>query len=202
LLSLSLVLPALQPPDATAQRTQAHLDTARAYVGTVEDPKGSNSGPAIDRFLRSVGFDPGTPYCAAFASYVIDEAGAELPDTRTALATRFIETPSRRIRTRTIRARDVLRGTADVPRGAVVVWRRGNGIYGHAGLATGDELAPQGSGTGWHGRCGRTIEANTSPGKGGGIAAQADGQGIWRRTRCIHPGSYFRIVGFVPVRYE
>ena len=46
-------------------------------------------------------------------------------------------------------------------------------------------------------RCGETVEGNTSSGRAG---SQRDGDGVWARTRCVSPGSYFRIVGFVPVR--
>jgi len=61
---------------------------------------------------------------------------------------------------------------------------------------TGDEAAPDSARTAWWGRCGRTIEANTTPGPAS-TAAERDGGGVWRRVRCIRPHSYFRIVGFV-----
>jgi len=72
-----------------------------------------------------------------------------------------------------------------VPLGAVVVWRKENGPYGHAGFAVA-----------WDGASGETVEGNTSSGRAG---SQRDGDGVWRRQRRITPGRYFRIVSFTPV---
>jgi len=179
LLLLCLSLP------ANAQT--AHLDTAKKHVGKTE-PRGQNEGPAVVReALESVGLGPGYPYCAAFVSMCLDEGSARRPRVRSALATDFLDAPG------TIEARVVRRGARDLKEGAVVVWRKGNGPYGHAGFALKDDLNPS---EGWEHRCGYTVEANTSPGEG----SQRDGDGIYRRHRCIVPTSYFRIVGFVPTR--
>ena len=175
LVLLWLLLPVSPRPDVFGQ---AHLDTALAYVSTVE--VGQNRGPEIERFQRSVGLPPGSPYCAAFVSYCLEKGGATWPAVRSGLAQHFITRQS-------IRASHVLRGVA-VPPGSVVIWRKGSGWQGHAGFATS-----------WDGACGETVEANTSPGKSGG---QWDGDGVWRRRRCIDVGNYFRIVSFTPVRYE
>ncbi|WP_420455761.1 CHAP domain-containing protein [Rubrivirga sp.] len=167
----------------TARMRPAHLDTALAYVGTVERG-GANRGLRVERFLRSVGLGPGQPWCAAYVSYVLDAAGVRAPldgrrrMIRSGLAARFITA-------RSIRASEALRGAKPVPPGAVVVWRKGNGPFGHAGFA----LA-------WNGASGETVEGNTSPGRAG---SQRDGDGVWRRQRRIAPGSYFRIVSFTPV---
>ena len=161
----------------------AHLDTALAYVGTVERG-GANRGPRVERFLRSVGLGPGQPWCAAYVSYVLDAAGVRAPldgrrrVIRSGLAARFITA-------RSIRASEALRGVRRVPPGAVVIWRKGNGPYGHAGFAVA-----------WDGASGETVEGNTSSGRAG---SQRDGDGVWRRQRRITPGSYFRIVSFTPV---
>ena len=163
--------------------TPAHLDTALAYVGTVERG-GQNRGPRVEHFLRSVGLGPGQPWCAAFVSYVLDAGGVRGPldgqrrVIRSGLAARFITA-------RSIRASEALRGVKTVPDGSVVIWRRGNGPFGHAGFAVR-----------WRGVRGETVEGNTSSGTSG---SQANGDGVWRRTRTIQPGSYFRIVSFTPV---
>ena len=168
---------------ASARVRPAHLDTALAYVGTVERG-GVNRGPRVERFLQSVGLDPGQPWCAAYVSYVLDAAGVRAPldgrrrVIRSGLAARFITA-------RSIRASEALRGVKRVPPGAVVVWRKGNGPYGHAGFAVA-----------WDGASGETVEGNTSSGRAG---SQRDGDGVWRRQRRITPGSYFRIVSFTPV---
>ena len=173
---------AVETPGVSLSRP-VHLDTALAYVGTVERG-GNNRGPRVERFLRSVGLGPGNPWCAAYVSYVLDAAGVRAPldgqrrPIRSGLASRFITV-------RSIRASEALRGVKRVPPGAVVVWRRGNGPFGHAGFAVA-----------WDGATGETVEGNTSSGRAG---SQRDGDGVWRRQRRITPGRYFRIVSFTPV---
>ena len=66
-----------------------------------------------------------------------------------------------------IPANDVLIGKTKVPPGTIIIWRKGETIYGHTGFVYD-----------WGKRYGTTIEANTSSGKTG---SQADGDGIWMR---------------------
>lgn len=160
----------------------AHLDFAASYVGTTE-LTGQNDGPEVERFLESVGLQAGNPYCAAFISYVLDETpGIHKPTVRSGLASHFITDGS-------IDARHVLRGTVDVGPGSIVIWQRGNTIYGHAGFIEDQESTNKFA----------TIEANTSSGVYGN---QADGDGVWRRSRTIQPGNHFRITRFTPVVYH
>lgn len=154
------------------------VDTAQSYVGVTEQPPGSNEGDAVEMFLASVDLGEGYAWCAAFVSYVLDAADAKRPAIRSAGATDFLDAR------RTIDATDALRGTESVPAGALSVHRRGNSWKGHIGIVRY-----------WQRQCGGTIEGNTSPGEAG---SQRDGQGVWPRRRCLTPGSYFRIVGFVP----
>ncbi len=46
------------------------LACARAEVGACEDPPGSNDGPRIRAYLRSVDLPGGYPWCAAFVAWV------------------------------------------------------------------------------------------------------------------------------------
>jgi len=43
------------------------LAMAMSQIGRREDPRGSNSGPEVDKYLASVNLLPGRPWCAAFA---------------------------------------------------------------------------------------------------------------------------------------
>lgn len=157
----------------------AHADTAWAYVGTTE--VGTNCGPEVRAFLASTGLGCGYPWCAAFVSYALTRAGADVPRVRSAATRRFILRES-------IDARRVLRGQHRPKAGTLVVWRKGNTPYGHIGIVMG-----------WDRACGSTVEGNTSSGNRG---HQRDGDGVWHRWRCIHPGSYFRITHFTPVEYR
>jgi len=69
-----LVRPAAAAPDLAA----AALAVAAAQVGEREAPAGSNSGPMVDRYLRSVGCLPGAAWCMAFVSWCFQQAALSL----------------------------------------------------------------------------------------------------------------------------
>lgn len=57
--------------------TKRLLEVAAKEVGTMEVPLGSNRGPRVDEYLRSVGLDPSKgswPWCAAFTYWCFREA--------------------------------------------------------------------------------------------------------------------------------
>ena len=157
-----------------------HVDTLRAYIGHTETE--SNSSPHVDRFLASVGLDPGYPWCAAFVSYGLDKADADYPPVRSALSRDFVTS-------RSVKARRVITRNLTIPPGWIITWRRGNTIYGHT------EVATQ-----WKGKSGISIGGNTTP--PGGEGADWNGGGVYEKERNINPGSYFRITDFTPVDYE
>ncbi len=171
----------------------AHLDAALAEVGTTEQGRNCGRGPSA--YLRSVGLGCGYAWCAAFTSWALTQGRADGPRrqdgtlVRTAGARAFNEATS------TVSARLVLRGTHRPPPGSVVTWRRGNTWQGHSGLVVRDDNAAQ-RGLDWYARCGLTVEGNTSSGRSG---SQRDGDGVWRRQRCIEPGAYLRITDFTLV---
>ena len=43
-----------------------------------EQPKGDNTGTEVNRYLKSVGLDPGLPWCAAFVYYIFSELSKRL----------------------------------------------------------------------------------------------------------------------------
>lgn len=157
----------------------AHLSVALSYVGITE--AGNNTGPEIDAFLASVNLPPGNPYCAAFVSHCLIRGHATRPNVRSALARDFVRPES-------LDARKVLLGQAEAPVGAILVYRRGQTIFGHTGFVLR-----------WDEAHGTTVEGNTSPGATG---SQADGEGVYIRQRTIYPGNHFRITDFTPVSYE
>ena len=175
--TLLLLLPALC---SFSQELPQHMVIAESYVGVVEKT-GKNDGAVIEYIIKKGGGHKGNPYCAFFVTHCIDSAKVKYPKVRTGLASNFILK-------RSIKAQDVLLGKYQPSYGDIVVWRRGNTIYGHVGFIRY-----------WNGDVGHTIEANTSKGVRG---SQSDGNGIWRRTRKIEPLNYFRITHFTPVEYD
>ncbi len=208
--------------DTTAANIEApaipeHLQIALRYAddphteeiegGVIENP--NNRSPDIDKWLSALLAEPfkpdgtGAPYCAAFASFCLTEAGnVESPATRSAAARHFVD-DKQEFRadlcakslslgsaecTEEVPARVVLRGVAPVLPGAMVIWKRKrdpDNTLGHIGFVRE-----------WEGVKGKTVEGNTSSGVAGN---QADGGGVYLRERMLSVGSWFRITHFRPV---
>lgn len=49
---------------------EAVLAHAHAAVGISEEPRGSNDGPELRRFLAGTGFEPGQAWCAYFVQAI------------------------------------------------------------------------------------------------------------------------------------
>jgi hypothetical protein len=157
------------------------VDTAVNYFGAKERVE-ENHGPDIKRFLASVGLAQGYPWCAAFVSYCLDVASAEMPTVRSALAQDFITD-------RSIDAKKVMRGQVSLPSGTIFVMKKGETRFGHTGFVL----------LKWSGETGITIEGNTGVGLEG--QSERDGQGVWIRQRQIYTTCYFCVKEFTLVEY-
>ncbi len=75
---------ATEIPTATQSETplqEGALQVASSQVGSMENPLGSNRGPQVDVYLRSVGINPAAgsfPWCAAFVYFCFQEAASKL----------------------------------------------------------------------------------------------------------------------------
>lgn len=126
-----------------------------------------------------MGLPQGNPYCAAFVSYCLEVNQAAKPTVRSALARNFIRPGS-------LKAKDVMYGRKAAPAGSLIIWRKGNTLFGHAGFVLFD----------WRGATGMTIEGNTT------AQPRSDVEGVFIRKRTIYPANYFRITNFTLVSYE
>lgn len=54
------------------------LKAAQEQIGQAEKPKGSNSGPMVDKYLQSVGLKPGFAWCQAFVYWCYEYAADQL----------------------------------------------------------------------------------------------------------------------------
>src|SRR3982751_4851034 len=61
----------------TSTLPEATIAYARTQVGEEEQPRGSNSSPAIDGYLRYVDLPPGKAWCAAFVSYSVNQGAQD-----------------------------------------------------------------------------------------------------------------------------
>lgn len=54
------------------------LYIAKSQMGIEENPRGSNSGPEVNAYLKSVGLDPGYAWCMAFVYWCVGKAAINL----------------------------------------------------------------------------------------------------------------------------
>lgn len=153
--SAHMPIVAFVPPKAYqhTRSTDAAVDTAHAHIGVTERPPGSNRGAAVERFLASVGLSGGYAWCAAFTSYALQQGGATGPVKDDGSVIRSAGTRDYLGATTLIEPHAVAQGRTSVPEGSLVVWSVRGSWRGHIGIVS----------TRWSGRCGQTIEGNTSP---------------------------------------
>ncbi len=124
---------------ASSPLLAAVVAAARAEIGVREEPPGSNRGPKVDQYLRSVGLDPADdsfPWCAAFVYWCFAQSakslGVENPATKTAGAVDiWVKAPARRIQR--IAREEAKNSPALVQPGMVFVISTGSG-HGHCGF--------------------------------------------------------------------
>lgn len=66
------------PVPAVMNVTQRALQIALSQLGNAEDPKGSNWGKHIEKYLGSVGIKSPSPWCMAFVYWCVNEACIEM----------------------------------------------------------------------------------------------------------------------------
>lgn len=162
-----------------------HLELAKTFIGR-QELYGNNRGAWVDTWNRFTSAPLGSPYCASFVSWVLYHSAVAEPKISSPLARHFYTKAPKHLK---YTAGQVLRGEKKVKAGTIIIWQRGETIYGHVGFALED----------WHYDRGKTIEANTSKGTKG---SQYDGDGVYIRTRKIEVYNFFRIIGFTEVLYE
>lgn len=155
-----------------SEQSNKVFNIAHSYVGVTEVKP--NSSPIVDKFIKHLGLKPGINWCACFVTYCLDSAKTKnMP--KTPLAQRFITKKS-------IKSSNVLYSNMEIPKGSIVIWKRGKTIFGHVGFTNV-----------WKGNKGTTIEGNTSPDYSNN---QYNGHGVYNKKRFINPLNYFRITNF------
>lgn len=153
-----------------------HLDTAVMYYNlNVKEKTGNNDGYYVEKFLKSVGLKKGSPWCAAFVSYCLivnkDLIKKEFFVT-SGLANNLYKKDI------SFSYVHILLGLYKPVPGDIVIWKRGETIYGHTGFVYY-----------WNVQYGYTIEGNVQ-------------NAVRYLKRSIEPLNYFRIVYFTPIRYK
>lgn len=146
------------------------LTIAQSQIGVREVPPGSNRGPEVDAYQRSVGLNPEGKYswCAAFVYYCFNKASIELATINPLVKTGGVlkhwnETHGRKILTSEVNKDTSLEGTIFVISEA--------GGFGHTGMVESFDFPS---------RVVTTVEGNTNEG------GSREGIGVFRRKREIH----------------
>lgn len=58
--------------------SEQSLLTATSQLGVMEQPKGSNKGPEVEMYLKSVGLGGGFAWCMAFVYWCVNEASKKM----------------------------------------------------------------------------------------------------------------------------
>src|SRR5215470_11382812 len=156
-----------EPPDVLLASV---LKTAAAEVGVMEQPPGSNRGPKVDVYLRTVGLDPAGgsfAWCAAFVYWCFDESARGLGRRNPVVQTAGVMEHWRRAEqagARRVAADDATADPSRIHPGMIFVLDAGSGS-GHTGLVEaidGGRLI--------------TVEGNTNDG------GSREGVGVFRRN--------------------
>lgn len=152
-----------------------HVEIALNEVGI---NKKQNEKYIVETYLKPLGIDKYTNYCAAFVTYCLDKAYSK-NKLRSALAQKFITKNS-------IKASDVLYKRVEIPEGSIIVWKYIGSWKGHVGFTLRE----------WLGKTGFTVEGNTSSNN------TREGGNVELKKRTINIHSSFRITHFTLVNYE
>ncbi|HZQ70696.1 MAG TPA: peptidoglycan-binding protein [Terriglobales bacterium] len=173
-LTWGALFPAIPVPaqDFCSDLAKAAVDTAAGQEAEQvrEQPPGSNRGPRVDQYIRSVGLDPARqfPWCAAFVYWCFEQAAPRLslpnPVTRTGSVLEHWQKAASNPRARRLLAAECQVNPGLVQPGMIFVLATGAGA-GHTGLIESIEAQYL-----------TTIEGNTNEG------GSREGVGVFRRT--------------------
>lgn len=112
------------------------LKVARKEIGVKEVPPGSNRGPRVGEYLKSVNLDPGYAWCAAFVYWCFKQASANLncvnPLTKTASCMNHWQ----KTNGVKITMQEAILNPHLIEPGDIFIIRRRGGL-GHTGIVTG-----------------------------------------------------------------
>jgi len=120
-------------PEVDNDLLKEMLKVASSQVGVMEVPAGSNKGPEVNEYLKSVGLGPGYYWCAAFVYWCFDEAAKKLEIENPLPKTAGCINHWNRTKGRKIKAKDAQDNPALIVPGSVFIINHGGG-KGHTGI--------------------------------------------------------------------
>jgi hypothetical protein len=127
------VLPPVMTPSLLAVTV---IKIAAEELDVREDPPGSNKGPRVDEYLRSVDLGPGFQWCAAFVFFCFKMACLKLNMPNPLPKTGGCMQLWKRSKGKTISLKDALANPSLVVPGLIFIISRGDG-KGHTGIVIG-----------------------------------------------------------------
>lgn len=143
------------------------VKVAATQVGIMENPEGSNSGPEVDAYLKSVNLGPGYYWCAAFIYWCFQKASEAIGKPNPVFKTAGCLNHWNNTKGRKIPAAAAMENPGLVKPGQIFILNHGRGA-GHTGIIERVE-----------GGFLHTIEGNSNP------AGSANGIGVFRLERKI-----------------
>lgn len=145
----------------------AALKVASSQVGIMENPEGSNGGPEVDAYLKSVGLGTGFYWCAAFVYWCFQQASVTLGKPNPVFKTAGCINHWNKTKGKKFAAEDAVENPGLLKPGQIFIINHGRGS-GHTGLIETIE-----------GGFLHTIEGNSNP------AGSSNGIGVFRLERKI-----------------
>jgi hypothetical protein len=138
------------------------LQVAINQLGVSEKPVGSNAGPEVNNYLKSVGLRPGYAWCMAFIYWCVEQAAKELNEINPLVKTGGVLRQWNEVKLRKLSSRD-----RAIKPGDIFIMDYGKGL-GHAGFVerVGNGII-------------HTIEGNTNEG------GSREGYKVTRRQRLL-----------------
>lgn len=152
--------------------TSKALAIAALEVGVREEPPGTNRGPRVDEYVKSVGLNPdgGFSWCACFVYWCFGEASRAMEIVNPLVKTGGVLDHWHKTTARKIAVGDARLFADDLP-GTIFIMSFGGGL-GHTGIVESLSDSPDG-------RMLVTIEGNTGP------TGTREGVGVFRKRRAL-----------------
>ena len=112
------------------------INIAREQLGIMEVPPGSNRGPTVSAYLRSVGLPPSNPWCAAFVYWCFEQSSVSQNRVNPLEKTGSCLYHWKKTRGLQILTDTAMRKTSLIEPGLIFILDRGHG-KGHTGIVTG-----------------------------------------------------------------
>ena len=169
-----------------------HVQQIYAAELGVREKTGENDGPKVEEYLRHVKLKKGDPWCAAFACWVLDQAGIANPRTGWSpglfAKSKVIWERSREVAgkivavagRKTVAEQGVAEAVKSLPQKGDIfgIWFRDKGRIAHVGFVDS-----------WSEKWLITVEGNTNE------AGSREGDGVWRKRRLV--ASVYQVSDFI-----